>query len=55
MLRTAVPLLTVFERLFETFGPFLIPATLFVLGLVGYLLLYALERSRTDDWFVEEE
>ncbi|MFO7926430.1 MAG: hypothetical protein ACQET5_02910 [Halobacteriota archaeon] len=55
MAKTAVPLLAVFERLFETFGPFLIPATLFALGLIGYLLLYAIERSRTDDWFVEEE
>jgi hypothetical protein len=55
MFQPAAPLLAAAQRLFETFGPFLIPATLFVLGLVGYLLLYALERSRTDDWFVEED
>ena len=40
----------VFERLFETFGPFLIPATIFLIGAVGYLILYAIERSRNEDW-----
>ena len=47
-------LVAVFDRLFETFGPFLIPATLFILGAIGYLFLYAVERSRSDDWFSDE-
>jgi len=47
---TVVPLVAAFEWLFGTFGPFLIPATLFVLGAVGYLVLYAIERARSDDW-----
>ena len=55
MLGATVPLVAVFDRLFETFGPFLIPATLFALGAVGYLFLYAVERSRSDDWFGEGE
>jgi hypothetical protein len=44
-----------FEWLFGTFGPFLIPATLFVIGAVGYLLLYVVERTRRDDWSGGEE
>lgn len=28
----------------ETLGPFLIPIALFVLGLIGYLVLFALTR-----------
>jgi hypothetical protein len=28
----------------DTFGPFVIPATLFAVGLVGYLLLVTLTR-----------
>lgn len=55
MLGATAPLVAVFERLFETFGPFLIPATLFVLGGIGYLFLYVLERSRGDDWLDEGE
>jgi hypothetical protein len=46
----AVPLVAAVEWLFGTFGPFLIPATLFVLGAVGYLFLYVVERARRDDW-----
>jgi len=46
----AARLVTVVEWLFGTFGPFLIPATLFVLGAVGYLFLYAIERARREDW-----
>jgi len=38
----------VLEPLIETFGPFLIPVALFVLGAVGYLLLLALDRKRGD-------
>ena len=41
------------DLLIETFGPFLIPATLFVLGAIGYLFLWLVTRSRrntyTDD------
>jgi hypothetical protein len=40
-----------FRTLFGTFGPFLIPATLFVLGVVGYLFLYMLGRFRSEDWY----
>lgn len=39
------------RTLFGTFGPFLIPATLFVLGVIGYLFLYALGRFRNEDWY----
>ncbi|MFQ3285485.1 hypothetical protein [Natronomonas sp.] len=46
----AAQFVTAFEWLFGTFGPFLIPATLFVLGAVGYLFLYAIERTRRNDW-----
>lgn len=41
------------RTLFGTFGPFLIPATLFVLGVVGYLFLYALGQFRNEDWYGE--
>lgn len=34
----------VLDALVETFGPFLIPAALFAVGVVGYLLLVALSR-----------
>lgn len=34
----------VIETLVEVFGPFLIPAALFVVGVVGYLLLVAVSR-----------
>ena len=30
----------------ETFGPFLVPAAVFAAGLVGYGVLYALNRRR---------
>jgi hypothetical protein len=32
------------DAVFETFGPFLIPAVVFVLGVVGYGLLWLLSR-----------
>jgi hypothetical protein len=34
----------VVDTLVETFGPFLIPATVFVVGVVGYGILIALTR-----------
>jgi len=41
------------DLLVATFGPFLIPATLFVLGAIGYLFLWLLTRwqreTYTDD------
>ncbi|MDS0281678.1 hypothetical protein [Haloarcula onubensis] len=40
----------VVELLIETFGPFLIPATLFVLGAIGYLFLYLMTRSRRETY-----
>jgi hypothetical protein len=39
----------VVEALFRTFGPFVIPATIFVIGLVGYGLLFLLTRW-LDSW-----
>ena len=36
----------VIEILFRTFGPFVIPATIFVVGLVGYGILFLFNR-----WF----
>jgi hypothetical protein len=36
----------VVDALVSTFGPFLIPAALFALGLVGYLLLVGVNRYR---------
>lgn len=45
-----VGLVTAFEALievlFRTFGPFVIPATIFVVGLVGYGILFLFNR-----WF----
>ena len=38
------------EWLVATFGPFLIPATLFVLGAIGYLFLYLLTRARRETY-----
>ncbi len=38
----------VVDALVSTFGPFLIPAALFGLGLVGYLLLVAARRYRDE-------
>ena len=40
---------TVVEVLFRTFGPFVIPATVFVIGLVGYGALFLFNR-----WFGDE-
>ena len=34
----------VLDALVETFGPFLVPALLFVVGLVGYAILILLTR-----------
>ncbi|HET7324771.1 MAG TPA: hypothetical protein VFJ06_10595 [Halococcus sp.] len=34
------------EALFRTFGPFVIPATIFVVGLIGYGILFLFNR-----WF----
>lgn len=37
---------TLIEMLFRTFGPFVIPTTIFALGLFGYGVLFLLNR-----WF----
>lgn len=37
---------TLIEALFRTFGPFVIPAAIFLVGLVGYGVLFVLNR-----WF----
>lgn len=37
------------DPLVGTFGPFLVPATVFVGGIVGYLLLYALHQFVGDE------
>lgn len=37
------------DAVVQTFGPFLIPAVVFAIGVVGYLLLYLLSRSATSD------
>jgi len=42
------------QSLIETFGPFLIPATLFVLGAVGYLALWLITRSQTETYTADE-
>jgi hypothetical protein len=34
------------DAVWQTFGPFLIPATVFALGVVGYFFLYGLLRLR---------
>lgn len=39
----------VVDALVETFGPFLVPAALFAVGVVGYLLLVALSRLSSTD------
>lgn len=46
--------LSVIETLVETFGPFLIPATLFVLGAIGYLFLWLLTRSKRETYTADE-
>jgi hypothetical protein len=40
--------------LIQTFGPFLIPATLFVVGIAGYVALWIL-TGRTDRWADESD
>jgi len=42
------------ETLIATFGPFLIPATLFALGAIGYLFLWFLTRSRHETYIDDE-
>lgn len=42
------------EALVRTFGPFLIPATLFVLGAIGYLSLWLLTRRRRETYTADE-
>jgi hypothetical protein len=37
----------VVDTLVSTFGPFLIPAVLFALGVVGYLVIVAIGRLRS--------
>jgi hypothetical protein len=44
---TGIPAL---DLLIATFGPFLIPATLFVLGAIGYLCLYFVTRSQRETY-----
>jgi len=44
----------VVATLVETFGPFLIPATLFVVGVAGYAFLWVLTGRRTK-WADEAE
>jgi hypothetical protein len=40
--------------LIRTFGPFLIPATLFALGTVGYLCLWFLTRQRRETYIADQ-
>ena len=44
----------VVDTLVSTFGPFLIPATLFILGAIGYLFLYLLTRYRGETYTDDE-
>jgi hypothetical protein len=37
------------ESVYAAFGPFLIPVAVFLAGLVGYLLLVALDRARLSE------
>jgi hypothetical protein len=37
------------DALVRTFGPFLLPVTVFAVGVVGYVLLYVLTRSAGGD------
>jgi len=46
--------LSAIETLVRTFGPFLIPATLFVLGAIGYLFLWLWTRYRRETYAAEE-
>ncbi len=43
------------DLLVRTFGPFLIPATVFALGAIGYLLLWLLTRTRRQTYRAEDE
>jgi hypothetical protein len=43
-------LLAILDTLISTFGPFLIPAALFVVGAIGYLLLYLVTRGRRETY-----
>ncbi|MBV0923186.1 hypothetical protein KTS45_03140 [Halomicroarcula limicola] len=43
------------DLLVRTFGPFLIPATVFALGAVGYLFLWLLTRNRRQTYRAEDE
>lgn len=47
---TGMLLPAVVDTLIATFGPFLIPATLFVLGAIGYLFLYLVTRARRETY-----
>ena len=38
------------DLLISTFGPFLIPATLFVLGAIGYACLWLVTRSQRETY-----
>ena len=38
------------DLLISTFGPFLIPATLFVLGGIGYFFLWLVTRARRETY-----
>ena len=42
------------DLLVRTFGPFLIPATLFVLGAIGYLFLWLVTRMRRETYADDE-
>jgi len=44
---------SVIEILVSTFGPFLIPATLFVLGAIGYFFLWLVTRARRETYVDE--
>jgi hypothetical protein len=43
------------DLLISTFGPFLIPATLFVIGAVGYACLWFLTRSQRETYTDDSE
>jgi hypothetical protein len=43
------------DLLVSTFGPFLIPATLFVIGAIGYTFLWFLTRSRRETYADDTE
>jgi hypothetical protein len=45
---------SVVETLVGTFGPFLIPATLFVLGAIGYFALWLVTRFQRETYAADE-